>query len=102
MSAASAEMASALVGVWVSLPMGSQHEHPGPRFPTWQLSPKKEKAKVTRPVKPSCGHYPLSLLPHSAVKAGHKASPDWRDGEWTPPSRDMGGTNLWKRKDAGG
>ena len=47
MAGASAEMAGALVGVWVSLSMESRQAYHDPRFPTWQLGPKKEKAEAT-------------------------------------------------------
>lgn len=81
MAGASAEMAGALVGVWVSLSMESRHAYRDPRFPTWQLGPMKEKAEATKPVKPGFGCFAVSLPPHSVIKASHKASPDWRDGK---------------------
>ena len=90
MSDASAEVAGALVDIWLPLFMGSQHLYSRPRFPAWQLGPKKENAENTRPVNLGlditwCPFHHVIL-----VKAGHKPGQDSRDGDQPSHSRGMG------------
>lgn len=80
MSDASAEVAGALVAIWLPLFMESQHLYSRPRFTTWQLGPKKENAETARPVNLGLDITWCSFHHIILVKAGHKPGRDSRDG----------------------